>query len=62
MNEVERYTTTGGDTITLRTDGAAWEVANRTAEGALIWTETSVTGSQPFTEEEARAEFKRWRT
>ena len=62
MNELERYTTTGGDTITLRTDGAAWEVACWTAEGENVWTETSVTGSNPFTEEEARAEFERWRT
>ena len=61
MEEVDRYTTSGGDTITLHTDGTAWQVANLTAEGENIWTENSVTGSHPFTEEEARADFERWR-
>jgi hypothetical protein len=62
MNEVDRYETSGGDTVLLCTDGTRWEVSSWTADGVNIWTETSVTGVQPFNEEEARAEFERWRT
>jgi hypothetical protein len=62
MNEIDRYETSDGDTITLESDGAHWQVSRRTAEGSIIWTETSVNGVQPFNEEEARSEFERWRT
>ena len=62
MNEVDRFETSGGDAVALRTDGTRWEVARWTADGGDIWTETSVTGAHPFTEEEARAEFECWRT
>jgi len=47
--------------IALRTDGSSWEVANFNADGETVWTETSVSGNHLFTEEEARAEFERWR-
>lgn len=62
MNEIDCFETSDGDTITLENDGAHWQVSRRTAEGLIIWTETSVNGVQPFNEEEARAEFVRWRT
>lgn len=62
MNEVDSYETSDGDTVRLRSDGARWEVSRWTADGVNIWTETSVDGLKPFNEEEARAEFERWRT
>ena len=62
MNEVDRFQTSDGDTVTLRTDGVGWEVSRSSADGTNIWTETSENGMQPFNEEEARAEFERWRT
>ncbi len=61
MNEVDRFESSTGNIITLRTDGTLLEVANLTAEGEIVWTETSVSGNLPFTESEARAEFERWR-
>ncbi len=61
MDEVERFASSTGNVLVLRTDGTRWEVANYTPEGENVWTETSVSGSHPFTEEEARAEFERWR-
>lgn len=61
MNEVERFKSPEGNIISLRTDGLSWEVVNFTEEGEAIWTETSVSGDHPFTENEARAEFERWR-
>jgi hypothetical protein len=61
MNEVDRFLSSEGNTIVLRTDGSRWEVANVGANEEPVWTETSVSGSHPFTEEEARAEFERWR-
>ncbi len=61
MNEIDRFESSTGNLISLRSDETRWEVANFTAEGETIWTETSVTGDHPFTEEEARAEFERWR-
>ncbi len=61
MKEVEHFASSSGNIIILRTDGTRWEVANYTPEGDHVWTETSVAGSHPFTEEEARAEFERWR-
>ncbi len=61
MTEVDRFESSTGNTIALRTDGGLWEVANLTAEGEIFWLETSVSGNHPFTEEEARAEFERWR-
>lgn len=61
MNEIDRFESSDGNVIALRTDGSRWEVTNCTAANELVWTETSVGGSHPFTEEEARAEFERWR-
>ncbi len=61
MTEVDRFESSTGNTITLRTDGTQWEVVNLTADGDLVWSETSVSGTHPFTDEEARAEFERWR-
>jgi hypothetical protein len=61
MNEVDRFESSTGNTIVLRTDGTLWEVANVTSNGEPVWTETSVSGGHPFTEEEAKAEFERWR-
>ena len=61
MDEIERFVSSTGNIIILRTDGDRWEVANCTAEGETLWTETSVNLTHPFTEEEARAEFERWR-
>lgn len=60
MQEVERFEAEGGNTIVLRLDGEQWQVANFAADGEQLWVETSVTGQHPFTEEEARAEYKRW--
>ena len=60
MNEVERFKSSEGNIISLRTDGLSWEVVNSTEEGMTVWTETSVSGDHPFTESEARAEFERW--
>jgi hypothetical protein len=60
MKEVDRFLSSTGNIIILRVDEDRWEVANVTAEGKVVWTETSVSGSHPFTEEEARAEYKRW--
>lgn len=61
MEQVDRFESSTGNTIVLRTDGTLWEVANVTSEGEPVWTETSGTGDHPFTEKEARAEFERWR-
>jgi hypothetical protein len=61
MKEVDRYESSTGNIIILRTDATNWEVANLTLDGDPVWTETSVSGGHPFTEEEARAEFERWR-
>jgi len=61
VTEVDRFESSTRNIITLRTDGTGWEVANFNADGEMVWTETSVSGSHPFTEEEARAEFERWR-
>ncbi len=61
MNEVDRYVSSTGNVIILSTDGSRWEVANCTSDGEPVWTETSASGSHPFTEDEARAEFERWR-
>ncbi len=61
MTEIDRFESSTGNTITLRTEGPQWEVANLTADGEIVWAETSVSGDHPFTEEEARAEFERWR-
>lgn len=61
MDEVERFKSSAGNIISLRTDGSSWEVVNFTEEGETVWTETSVNGDHPFTEDEARAEFERWR-
>ncbi len=61
MNEIERSESSEGNIITLRTDGGRWEVTNCTAADEVVWKETSVSGAHPFTEEEARAEFERWR-
>ncbi len=47
--------------VTLRTDGTRWEVVNQNRDGDIVWTETSVSGSHLFTEDEAKAEFERWR-
>jgi hypothetical protein len=60
VNEVERFESSSGNVISLRSDGARWEVTNFTADGEIVWTETSVSGGDPFTEEEAKAEFARW--
>ncbi len=62
MTEIDRFESSTGNRITLRTDGTQWEVANLAPDGETVWTETSVSGDHPFTEEEARAEFERWRT
>lgn len=61
MTEVERFDSSTGNIIALRTDGIRWEVANFAASGEIVWTETSISGDHPFTEDEARAEFERWR-
>ncbi len=61
MTEVDRFESSTGNTIALRTDGCRWEVVNFAADGEIVWAETSVSGNHPFTEEEARAEFERWR-
>jgi len=61
VTEVERFKSSTGNIIALRTDGMQWEVANLAADDELVWRETSVSGAHPFTEEEARAEFERWR-
>ncbi len=61
MTEVDRFESSTGNIITLRTDGIRWEVANSNVDGETVWTETSVDGNHPFTEEEARAEFERGR-
>ena len=61
MTEVDRYKSSTGNIIALRTDGTQWEVANLNADGMSVWTETTVSGDHPFTEVEARAEFERWR-
>lgn len=61
MTEVDRYKSTTGNILALRTDGTQWEVANFNADGEVVWTETTVSGDHPFTEEEARIEFERWR-
>ena len=60
MREVERFRTAGGDYITLNSDGRRWTVACWAPDGQNIWTETSVSGAIPFTEDEARSEFERW--
>ena len=61
MTEVDRFVSSTGNIIAFRTDGTQWEVANLTADGEIVWAETSVSGDHPFTEQEARAEFERWR-
>ena len=61
MNEVERFKSSAGNLMSLRTDGLSWEVVNYTEDCETVWTETSVSGDHPFTEDEARAEFERWR-
>jgi len=61
VTEIDRFESSTGNIIALRTDGTRWEVTNLTTDGEIVWTETSVSGSHPFTEEEARAEFERWR-
>jgi hypothetical protein len=60
VNEVERFESSTGNVISLRLDGTRWEVTNCTSDGAIVWTETSVSGANAFTEEEATAEFERW--
>ena len=59
MNEVDRFESSEGNIIVLRTDSNWWEVANVTVEGEPVWIETSVSGSHPFTEDEAKKEFER---
>ena len=61
MIDVERFEAENGDTVILRIDGAGWQVVRCNSEGARIWTEWSIDGTHPFNEEEARAEFDRWR-
>ena len=61
MNEIERYASSTGNILILRSGGTRWEVANYSLAGDHVCTETSVSGTTPFTEEEARAEFERWR-
>ena len=61
MNEVDRFTSSTGNTIIQRTDGTHWQVANLTTHDAVVWTETSVSGDHLFTEGEARLEFERWK-
>jgi len=58
VDRVESYT---GNIIALRTEGSQWKVANLTADGEIVGSETSISRNHPFTEEEARAEFDRWR-
>jgi hypothetical protein len=60
MDEVERFESSTGNVISLRSDGTRWEVVNCTPDGKIVWTETSISGAEPFTEEEARTEFARW--
>lgn len=62
MSEVDRFATSDGDTMALGLVFGCWQVSRRTADGVILWAETSVNGQQPFSEEEARAEFERWRT
>jgi hypothetical protein len=61
VKEVERFHSETGNIILLRHDGDHWDVANIAEGGEILWIETSVSGTHPFTEEEARAEFERWR-
>jgi hypothetical protein len=61
MNKVDRFLSSDGNCIILQTDGSRWEVVNLGKNEEPLWTETSVSGSHPFTEEEARDEFERWR-
>ena len=61
MTEVDRYTSSTGNVVALRTDGLRWDVVNFAVDDEVAWTETSVSGDHPFTENEARAEFERWR-
>ena len=60
MRDLQQGVTPDGDTIVLRSDGMRWEVLRRSAEGKVLWRETSVSGATPFTEAEAKAEFERW--
>lgn len=62
MTEIDRFESSTGNLIVLRSDGSRWEVANLSPDGETVWTEASVSGNHPFSEEEARAEFERWRT
>ena len=62
MTEIDCFKSSTGNLIILRTDGTQWQVANLAADGETVWTEISVSGNHPFTEEEARAEFERWQT
>lgn len=61
MRAVERFEAEDGDTLTLSTDGTGWEIARCDLNGVELWREWSVDGTHPFDEEEARAEFERWR-
>jgi len=61
MTEVDRYHSSTGNVISLRTHATRWEVANFNTDDEVVWTEAYISGKQPFTEEEARAEFERWR-
>jgi hypothetical protein len=61
VTEVDRYTSSTGNVVALKTDGLCWEVVNVNVDGEIAWTETSVSGDHPFTEDEAKAEFERWR-
>jgi hypothetical protein len=61
VKEIERFVSSDGNIIILGTEEGRWVVANCTAGNELVWAETSVSGAHPFTEEEARAEFERWR-
>ena len=61
MIQVGRYASSTGNVLALRTDGLRWDVVNFTVDGEVAWTETSVSGDHPFTEDEARTEFTRWR-
>ena len=61
MTEIDRFVSSTGNIIALRSDGNLWEVTNFGADGEVVWAETCVSGNHPFTEVEARAEFERWR-
>jgi hypothetical protein len=61
MRQIEHFQAEGGDTVMLSTDGSRWEIARHSSDGAELWREWSVDGTHPFNEEEARAEFERWR-